>query len=219
MARIVFDLDGTLIDSAPDIHALMNEVLAALGGGEITLAQTREFIGNGVDVFVRRTRTALGLPDAFHAAMVAQFRAGYDDAVSLTTIYPGVVEGLEVLHGAGHRLAICTNKPEAPCRAVLAHLDLARFFDVVIGGDTLAQSKPDPAPLRAALEALGEGPAIFVGDSEVDAATAKAAETPFALFTEGYRKSPVEEIRSDASFDDFARLPDIVNACAVQVIS
>jgi phosphoglycolate phosphatase len=133
-------------------------------------------------------------------------------ATDLTQLYPGVPEALSVLLGAGHVLGICTNKPEAPARHVLEAFGLTGFFPVVLGGDSLPQRKPDPAPLRAVAEALGGGAVIFVGDSEVDAETAEAAGVPFLMFTESYRQSEVEEIAHAARFDSFAALPELVAA-------
>lgn len=204
--RIVFDLDGTLIDSAPDIEGVANGLLAPHGAA-LSDAQTRDFIGNGVEVFVTRMLAACGLDAGLHGEMVAGFKSAYLTAVERTHPYAGVAQALKDLRAQGHALGICTNKPLAPCRAVLDHLGLSVHFATVWGGDSLAVRKPDPAPLRAALEALGEGPCLFVGDSEVDAQTAVAAGVPFALFTEGYRKSPVHEIPHRAAFSDFAELP------------
>ena len=211
-ARIVFDLDGTLIDSAPDIHAIANEVLALEGAKPITLADTRRFVGNGAAVFVARMRRARGLSDAAQERMYNAFVARYDRAVGRTHPYPGVVDALTRLRASGHRLGVCTNKPLGPARAVLAHLQLDGFFDVVIGGDSLRVKKPDPAPLEAAFEALGAGPMIYVGDSEVDAETALRIDVPFLLYTEGYRKTGVEQISKSALFSEFRDLSRLVKA-------
>lgn len=210
MARIVFDLDGTLIDSAPDIHGIANAVLAAEGKPPITLADARDFIGNGASVFVARMRAVRGIDDSAHERLLADFISRYDDAVSLTMPYPGVEAALTQLTGAGHALGICTNKPARPCRAVLAHLGLDPYFRAIVGGDSLPVHKPDPAPLNAAFDALPEGPRLYVGDSGVDAETAERAGVPFLLFTEGYRKHPVAEMAHAAAFSDFAALPALV---------
>jgi phosphoglycolate phosphatase len=210
-ARIVFDLDGTLIDSAPDIHGIANAILSEEGLEPISLAQARDFIGNGASVFVQKMRAARSIPEAEHPRLLAAFIGRYDDAVTLTVPYPGVEAALEALTAAGHRLGVCTNKPIRPCRAVLAHLRLDRHFGTVWGGDSLPVHKPDPAPLHAAFEALGDGSRLYVGDSDVDAATAQAARVPFLLFTEGYRKAPVSEMYHDLPFDDFAALPALVD--------
>jgi len=142
--------------------------------------------------------------------MLAAFMGGYRGAVGLTVPYRGVPAALEVLAAAGHALGVCTNKPAEPARAVLAHVGLLDRFAVVVGGDSLPVTKPDPAPLRAALDALPPGEALFVGDSEVDAATAKAAGVPFLLFAEGYRKEPVAELPHAAAFDRWDDLPRLV---------
>lgn len=212
MAAIVFDLDGTLIDSAPDIHGIANRLLAEEGHAPITLAQARSFVGMGASVFVQRMRAACGIAGDAHDDLLARFKAHYMTAVDLTRPYPGVPAALQALKDAGHDLGICTNKPIRPTEAVLAHLDLARFFDVVLGGDSLPVHKPDPAPLFAAYAALPDGPRLYVGDSEIDAATAEAAGIPFLLFTEGYRKAPVADLVHAAHFDDFACFPGLVAA-------
>ncbi len=208
--RVVFDLDGTLIDSAPDIHALANRVLAQWGAEPIALAAARDFIGNGAGVFVARMRAARGIGDDQQAPMLAAFMGGYHGAVGLTVPYPGVAAALEALAATGHALGVCTNKPAAPARAVLRHVGLLDHFAVVVGGDSLAVTKPDPAPLLSAFDALPSGAAVYVGDSEVDAATAKAAGVPFLLFTEGYRKQPVGALPHAAAFDRWDDLPALV---------
>ena len=213
-ARIVFDLDGTLIDSAPDICGIANQLLTREGADPITLTETRSFIGNGAAVFVARMRAARGIAESEQARLHADFVTIYDSAVTLTQVYPGARAALAALAAVGHRMGICTNKPERPARAVLDHLGLTGHFGVILGGDSLPVHKPDPAPLRAALAALGDGPAIYVGDSEVDAETAQRAGVPFLLFTEGYRKSAVDLIPHTRAFDDFAALPGLVAALA-----
>jgi phosphoglycolate phosphatase len=210
MARIVFDLDGTLIDSAADLQGIANGLLSREGAAPLSLAEARDFIGNGVAVFVARMRAARGIPDSEQARLLDGFLARYDDAVEQTVAYPGVPETLAALRAHGHRLGVCTNKPLRPCRSVLAHLGLLRHFEVTIGGDSLPVHKPDPAPLVAAFRELGPGPAIYVGDSEIDAETARRAGAPFLLFTQGYRKAPLDEIPHDRAFDRFSDVPELV---------
>ncbi len=209
MKTIVFDLDGTLLDSAPDIRATANTVLARRGIGPLTLEQTRGFIGSGARVFVERMADATGLDPAPRNidTLEAEFIAIYEHAHDLTRVFPAVEVALEELRHAGWALGLCTNKPMGPARSVLAHFGLDQYFRAVVGGDTLAVRKPDPAPLRHVLRELGSDRAVYVGDSEVDAATAQAASLPFALFTEGYRHSPLEAIPHAATFSDFNTLP------------
>ena len=183
MARIVFDLDGTLVDSAPDLQAVANTLLSQRGLTPITLDQTRSFIGQGVVVFVARLRAARNLPDSEQAPLLADFMARYEQAVTLTLIYPHVAETLANLQAAGHRLGLCTNKPLQPALALLRHLKLEHHFTKVVAGDSLPTHKPDPAPLLAAFDMGGTGPDLYVGDSEVDAETAQRAGVPLLLFT------------------------------------
>ena len=212
MAALVFDLDGTLIDSAPDIREVGSAAIALAGLAPLTLEETRACIGHGAPAFVTKALRLRGLdPEpALHARVLDLFLARYDDAVRLTAPYPGVPEALAALTAAGHRLALCTNKPARPTRAVLAHVGFDDRFETLVCGDSLPQRKPDPAPLHAAVAALGGGPALYIGDSEVDAATAQAAALPFLLFTEGYRATPVSGLPHARSFDRFAALPALV---------
>ncbi len=208
-ARIVFDLDGTLIDSAPDIRGIANAALARFGADPISLAQTHDFIGEGVTVFVEKMRAAGGLPDSLQDELLNDVVARYDDAVGLTVIYPGVLEALTSL-SRDYRLGVCTNKLYRPAMAVLQHLRLADFFEAVSGGDNPLGRKPDPAALLAVYEELGDGPLIYVGDSEIDAETARRASIPFFLFSEGYRKQPISLIPHDVAFAAFSDLPDLL---------
>jgi len=215
MAAIVFDLDGTLVDSAPDLHAAANRMLADFGALPLPLDKIVSFIGNGIPTLVRRVMQERGLPAREKDAMTARMLAHYGAyPADLTRPYPGVVEMLGQLRAAGHVLGLCTNKPHAPSVQILEALGLARFLDVVIGGDSLPVKKPDPAPLHAAFEALHADDAgagrLYVGDSEIDAETAAAAGCDFALFTKGYRKAPVATLPHMLAFDHHAALPDWV---------
>ncbi len=203
---IVFDLDGTLIDSAPDLHAALNQVLAEERTGPVTLEQTRGFIGHGIAHLVHAARLACGIdPDREGAMTVSMFSHYMAAPARLSRPYPGAIACLDALLANGHPLGLCTNKAIAPTRMILKELGLERFFSVVIGGDSVPQKKPDPAPLLAAFAPLGT-PHFYVGDSEVDAETAHAAGIPFALHTKGYRKTPLSELPHTLAFDDFTRL-------------
>nr|WP_156883553.1 phosphoglycolate phosphatase [Salipiger mucosus] len=212
MQAVVFDLDGTLIDSAPDLHAAANKVLAAEGVPPITFAQARSFIGHGSADLIRKVMLASGLgedPDE-HARLLEAFMVHYNGPPALTTPYPGVLDALARLEGSRVTMGLCTNKPGGPTEIALRHFGLERFMRVAAHGDTLEARKPDPAPLHHVFAELGAPGGLYVGDSEVDAETAERAGLPFALYTEGYRKTPVPELYHTYAFDHFDALPDIV---------
>lgn len=210
MSAVIFDLDGTLIDSAPDIHASVNKMLVAEGQAPLDIATVISFIGNGLPKLVERVMARVGMDMGAFERISADVLAIYNaHGAELTRPYPYMVEALEGLKTAGYRLGVCTNKPHEPAVIILEDMGLAGFFDVVIGGDSTDAKKPDPMPLQAAMAALG-GEVLYVGDSEIDAETAKRAGVPFALFTEGYRKVGVDEMIHAHAFDDFRDLPGIV---------
>lgn len=206
MSAIVFDLDGTLIDSLPDIHAALNKVLAAEGVAEVSLDEARGFIGHGIPNLVAQARHARALPIERQAEMVEAMLGHYmAHPADLTRPYPGVVAALTSLQARGYILGLCTNKALKPTLEILDRLALRPFFAEVIGGDSLPQKKPDPAPLHACFAACG-APLLYVGDSEVDAETAARAGLPFALYTQGYRKAAVEDLPHVLAFADYADL-------------
>ncbi len=209
---VVFDLDGTLVDSVPDILAAANRLLDEMNSPAISRDVAVSFVGNGIPVFVRRVvnNAGLELPPEKISLAIERFTAIYrQNPATHGRPYPGVVAALEELGRRGFSLGICTNKARALADMVLERLDLTRHFRSVVGGDDLPHNKPDPAMLFACMADLPPGPCLFVGDSEVDAATARAAPVPFILFTQGYLKGPLPA-PPDAHFDDYARLPGIV---------
>ncbi len=213
MSAIVFDLDGTLVDSAPDIRAAINRTLADAGRAPLDLPEVISFIGHGLPNLVARAMDVRGLDAAEHGRLTAATLAHYNAASNnLTRLYPGVIPALRQLRAAGHVLGLCTNKPEGPARKVLAQFDMADLFDAVVGGDSLPARKPDPAPLRHVFAALGAQSGLYVGDSEVDAETAQAAGIPFAFFTQGYCHIPHDAVPQSWRFDRFDALPGIVTA-------
>lgn len=215
MANVIFDLDGTLIDSAPDLQAAVAKVLQEEGKAPLDLATIKTFVGDGVSKLIERVmRHSFGEVEAErHQELLARFLHHYEAApTALTRLYPFVAESLQRLREVGHRLALCTNKPAALSRTILEELEIAHHFSALVGGDSLPVRKPDPAPLYSAAAGLGKGLTLYVGDSEIDAQAAQAAGFPFLLFSEGYRKKPIAEIPHDASFSDFRDLPDLVAA-------
>jgi phosphoglycolate phosphatase len=211
---IVFDLDGTLIDSAGDLAVAVNAMLADFGCEPLALGEVRRMIGDGVAMLVARALAArhCKAPDPAEAERI--FLRHYESApTSLTTAFPGAAEALQALRAAGIPLTVCTNKPARITAEILGSLGLAGYFARVIGGDSLPFRKPDPRVLLTLVEAFATRPedALLVGDSEVDAATARAAGVPFVLMKHGYRRGPAEEIPSIAALEDFAQLPALVD--------
>lgn len=216
---VAFDLDGTLVDSVGDLHALTVKLLAERGLPSVGIDTVRSFIGHGIPPLVEQSFAAVGAPlspDALSVA-VERYKVLYAAApADHSRPYPGVVGALTALRTRGMRLAVCTNKIEALSRAVVDAVGLGAFFDAIVGGDTLSVRKPDPAMLRHTAQLLGAPTErlVFVGDSETDAATAEAAGVPLMLYTRGYRKSPVESLTHAAAFDDFAELPALMSRLA-----
>lgn len=219
ITAIVFDLDGTLIDSVPDLHAAGNLLLEERGLAPIDLATARRFVGDGGQVFVQRALAERGVtPDmAELTAATERFIALYEAHASDRTIpYPDVPETLEALKAAGYRLGICTNKPERATHKVLGLLGLDRFFEAVVGGDTLPVRKPDPAHAAEVLTRLGVAAeaACMVGDNEHDSSAGRGAGMPFILMRYGYARTPLEEIPATARLDHFRDLPVALKSIA-----
>ncbi|RGP35569.1 phosphoglycolate phosphatase [Pseudotabrizicola alkalilacus] len=218
MAAIIFDLDGTLVDSVPDIHAAVTLMLADHQASPMDMSQVRSFIGNGVPALISKVMEARDEDPADakrHAQLEATFMRHYTAApAKLSQLFPGVRKALLKLQGAGHAMALCTNKPIIPARAMLASFELENLLPLVIGGDSLPVRKPDPAPLHAAARAMGADPVLYIGDSEVDAEAAERAAIPLMLFTQGYRKSPIAALTHSATFDHFDELPRLISRFA-----
>lgn len=213
-AILLFDLDGTLIDSAPAIHTVSNHVLEARGFPALTEAQVRSFVGQGAPHLVRCLLQSAGQdPDGpLFSELYQDLVTRYETEVEGNRLYPHVLETLDGLRAQGHRLGLTTNKPYRPALAALRHVGLDGVFAVILGGDSLPTRKPEPAMLHEARAQLGGGPALYIGDSEIDAASAVNAALPFALYTEGYRKTPVHDLPHHVAFNDFRMLPGIVEA-------
>jgi phosphoglycolate phosphatase len=215
-ATLLFDLDGTLVDSAVTIALALTELLASRGGGPADIASVRRLVSKGAPMLVRET---LGAFADDSDADLAGFRAILARVPPQADIvFPGVVEALTVLSACGHTGAVVTNKPEKLAKLLLDQLDLSRFFAAVVGGDTLPVCKPDPATLHHALQILPDaaeeadvGTAIMIGDSGIDARAAAAAGLRFALFLGGYEPDRCAGEPVAAEFASFAELPAAIH--------
>jgi phosphoglycolate phosphatase len=212
---LIFDLDGTLIDSAGDIRAALNHALTIHGRPKLDIGTVRAMTGDGIAKLVERGFAASGaLPDptTLDAAVRDALAAYTARPTAETAPYPGVVEALEAFRAAGLRMAICTNKAEAPSRLVLDELDLAPFFGTVIGGDSLRRRKPDPEAVLVCLEGLGVAPgeALFVGDSRNDVLSAHAAGLPAVLIPSGYGQAKEDDPTPDLVVEDMVGLARII---------
>jgi len=218
---LIFDLDGTLIDSAPDVCAAINWALAGHGRREITLAEAKALIGQGGRVLSERALALTGRPgtpdeiERVYKAFLASYAAR---PVEHTVVYPGAREAVEVFRAAGVGLAICTNKPKATTMPVLAALGLDRFFDVVSCGDQVPYRKPDGRHVLRVVEELGAKlrTTALIGDSENDIAAARSAGVPSVAVTFGYAHVPHGDLGADAVIDRFEELPDALTMIAVK---
>ncbi|MDK2757905.1 MAG: phosphoglycolate phosphatase [Blastomonas fulva] len=205
---VIFDLDGTLLDSAPDLHAAANRLLADMGRKPLSLDTVAGFVGNGVGTLVRLCLEATGGVCDFDEA-VELFHEHYAWApADLTLVYDGVPELLKHLSGHGFSLGVCTNKPHGFAVTILTKLGLLPFFAEVTGGDSIGRLKPDPAMLLHCMAQLGSDrySTLYVGDSEVDNETALRAEVPLALFANGYRKTPLADFSTILIFEHHSEL-------------
>ncbi|MDA1090944.1 MAG: phosphoglycolate phosphatase [Proteobacteria bacterium] len=205
---LIFDLDGTLIDSAPDVRASVNRVLAGLGRRELTLEETKDMVGWGGRVLIVKALALTG-----NAGTDEDIDKGLEGFLSTyaahpadhTYVFPGVIQALEVFRSAGVKLGICTNKPTATTPPVLQALGLDGFFDVISCGDAVPHKKPDGRHIELVVEQLGATieTAAMVGDSESDITAAINAGVKSVAVTFGYAHVPVGELGADALIDHF----------------
>ncbi|MFW2588953.1 HAD-IA family hydrolase [Sagittula sp. SSi028] len=215
MTTLAFDLDGTLIDSMPHIHHCVSAGLADLGLPGITRADTPQFVGRGLPTLCTRVLAHLDADSTLAQDLYDRTMIHYVATPnSPDSVYPGVTAALHRLTQAGHRLTLCTNKPRAATLTALRDTGLHTWFDHILAGDSLPTRKPDPAMLRGALDGCPADQALYIGDSETDCETARAAGVRFILFTEGYRQSPPEALPHVAKFADWAALPAIIQDLA-----
>ncbi|MEM6707487.1 MAG: HAD-IA family hydrolase [Pseudomonadota bacterium] len=225
-AAYLFDLDGTLVDTAPDIHAALNVALLDFGFETVTLAETRDWVGQGARRLIHRAGSAQRLADGASFqdtelvpekdlpldAMQARFLAHYASAISTySEPFPEMRETLTALKRDGAELAVVTNKPEGLARALLDDLDLSSLFGAIVGADTTAETKPSALPAQFALDQLARPidpqDVLFVGDSAADVGCARALRCAVAVVSFGYTQgTDPAALGGDAVIDSFSAL-------------
>ena len=214
---LLCDLDGTLIDSAPDLAAAVGELLARRGRPPLTVEAIKTMIGDGVPKLIERAFAATGgaPPAGELAALVSRYMPLYESRMTeLTRPYPGAIEALRALKDAGWRLAVCTNKPAAPAQAIVAALGFDGLFEAVAGGDSFAVRKPDPGHLLGLLGRMGADPAaaVMLGDSRNDVLAAARAGLPAIVVAHGYGRVPARELGAEVVIESFSELPGALAA-------
>ena len=214
LPALVFDLDGTLIDSIPQVAAAVNATLAEAARPTLPLPAVRGMIGEGARVTVERAFAATGGTGGVDIdAMVDRYLVHYlADPAAHTVVFPGVVEVLEEFRAAGTIMGICTNKPGATTRPALDALNLSRFFAAVVTADDTRYLKPDGRHVLDTLAAMNADRtgAVFVGDSEVDLAAAHDAGVPAVVVAYGYGRTAVQTMPAAARIERFHDLPAAV---------
>jgi len=208
---LVFDLDGTLVETAPDLTAALNTVLAIEGLPRADPIRARNAIGHGARAMIHRALSDISEPagDARLDRLLAEFLDYYVAHIADESHpFPGVVDALDRLEADGWQFAVCTNKRAPLANKLLDALDLSRRFKVIAGPDTYGMAKPDPAHLLRTIEAAGgdAGRAIMVGDSRTDVDTARAASVPVIGVDFGYTDTPMAEIAPDAVISHYDAL-------------
>lgn len=212
---VLFDLDGTLVDSAPDIAASVNTLLARHALGPLTLEQVKSMIGHGIEKTVERAFGACGKPLtpgdlAIRNAEMIDIYA--DNLTNLTVLMPGAAEAVEALRGHGVQIGVATNKPQRPTELVLDHFGLTPLVGCAIGGDAGVNKKPAPDILLAALDRLGVEPwdAVMVGDSGADVQSARGAGILSIAVRGGYAHAPIESLGADVVIDSLDQLREAI---------
>jgi len=216
MKTVIFDLDGTLADTSRDLIAAANRCFAGFGERRVLdpVADAATAFGGARKMLrLGMERVHTGWSDADVEAQYLRFLEFYASAIDrYTVLYPGVEAALEALAGAGWRLGICTNKPEALAETLLVRLGIRGAFASMVGAGTLAVRKPDPAPYRAAVERAGGrlSRSVLIGDTVTDRETARAAGVPCALVTFGPEGRKVARFAPEALLDDYAEISAVL---------
>ncbi len=214
---VIFDLDGTLVDSAPDLTSALNHTMRTIGLPEIGAGEVRHMVGHGARALIQKALTAAGttLDDAaFEAAFVTFIDYYADHVVDGTTAFPNVIKTLTLLHARGVKLGVCTNKPQRLTDLLLEGLGMSHWFGAIMGADAVAEKKPHAGHLTATVDRLGGDlrRTVMVGDSQTDVDTARNAGTPVIAVSFGYSTVPAADLLADRLIDDFKDLPEALAA-------
>jgi len=218
-AAIIWDLDGTLVESAPDLATALNALLNEEGQYGHPVANVRPMVGGGVAKLIERGFRAAGAPlePEECEALVPRFMEIYTQcATDHTHLVPHARDVLLHFHHAGVRQALCTNKPRGVTQLILDDLDISGFFSCVVGGDSTEHKKPHPLPLQTCLRALGAAPheALMVGDSGADVGAAKASGVTVILVPDGYTGVAATSLGADHVLENLAEIPDWIGTAA-----
>ncbi|HAT35551.1 MAG TPA: phosphoglycolate phosphatase [Rhodospirillaceae bacterium] len=214
---LVFDFDGTIVESAVGMTACMNQLMTELDRPSLDVEQVELMIGQGIQVTVDRAMKATGGMPADLEPYVTRFKElYYSQPIEETPLYPGVTETLTSLRDEGYVMGLCTNKVHAATLRLCEGLDIARFFKAIAGGDTYPVRKPDPGHLEGVIEEIGgdKDQTVMIGDSINDIGCANAANVRSIAVTYGYTKTPPEDLGADRLIDRFDQVPDALGALA-----
>jgi len=212
---IVFDLDGTLVDTAPDLTAALNHVLVNEGRQALPQAEVRNLVGHGARALIQRGMS-IGSPPPPEPELQRMLKLFLDyygeNIANHSTLFPGVIETLNHFRTQQALLAVCTNKPTGLSNDLFTALAMHGHFEAILGSDSLAVRKPDPLHLLETIRQAGGDPAraVMVGDSATDIDTARAANIPVVAVSFGYTQTPVHELGADIVIDDFKALIDVL---------
>lgn len=220
LPALIFDLDGTLVDTAPDLLGAMNAVLTQQGRQPVDPETLRHMVGFGAASLIRQAMAATGDPVAEDRlpALVDDFIVHYRAHLADGSVpFPGVTETLAALKTGGAKLAVLTNKPHELTLPLLQLLDLDKYFGAIHGAGRYSYNKPDPRVFHHVVEELAGdpyAPAVMIGDSATDVATARAAQAPILLLSYGYTPEPAAQLGADRVTDNFGQIPSLVRELA-----
>jgi len=213
---VIFDLDGTLVDSVPDVAASLNKALDLYGGSQFSTEIVKSMIGQGAGSMIKKAIGHLGWHDeeGRFETILRKFLGLYSaQPCNYSQLFPGAAEILETLESLNYNLGICTNKPQVTTDPVLQAFNLNSYFSAIVCGDKVSHQKPDKRHIFQTLEQMGtkSRQAVFVGDSVHDIEAARNAGIPSIVVPWGYSQVPVTKLRADALVDDFSLLPEVIN--------